>query len=231
VLCGEHLLANAQRMPKGLGWKIPLAKEPLAGLSHGCSGISWALATLGHVTGEERFSTVALSALEYERSLFVPERGNWLDLRTADEDDGGHFPVAWCNGASGIGIARLLCTGLLDYEPLEEEIEAALDTTLRGGFGGTHCLCHGDFGNMELLLVAAEKRDDPQLLREANSIGERTLEEARKRHRWLSGWTGTSDEALGLMIGLSGIGHGLLRLATKQKAPSPLYLAPPASDS
>lgn len=230
ISCGNHLLAHAKETPSGHGWKIPLAERPLAGFSHGASGISWALANLGRATGEDRFLEVAASALRYERGLFNAQTRNWIDLRTADEATGGHFPVAWCNGAPGIGIARLLCSDLLSYEHFEEEIEAALATTLRQGFGGTHCLCHGDFGNMELLLLAAEKRNDERLLREAHDLGYRALEDARQRGRWLSGWTGSNDEASGLMIGLSGIGLGLLRLATRQEVPSPLYLAPPRSD-
>lgn len=230
VACGNHLLAHAQETPTGHGWKIQLAERPLAGFSHGASGISWALATLGHVTGDERLLEVASSGLKYERGMFDPERGNWQDLRVADVSTEGHFPVAWCNGAPGIGIARLLCLDLLSYEHLEEEIDAALATTLSQGFGGTNCLCHGDFGNMELLLLAAEKRRDPRLTQEACRIGMQALDDARKRQRWLSGWSGSSDEALGLMIGLAGIGHGLLRLGTKQGVPSPLYLAPPVKD-
>jgi type 2 lantibiotic biosynthesis protein LanM len=226
LMCGDHLLAHASRMPEGLGWRIPLADKPLAGFSHGASGISWALAMLGRASGEERFVEASVAALRYERSLFEPAMNNWLDLRTADGAAGASFPVAWCNGAPGIGIARLLCLDLVPYEHFAEEIEAALDTTLHRGFGGTHCLCHGDFGNAELLLLAAEKLDDPRLMHEAHRVGGRALADARQRGRWLSGWSGSNDEALGLMIGLSGVGHGLLRLATDGRVPSPVYLAP-----
>ena len=40
--------------------------------------------------------------------------------------------------------------------------------------------------------------------------------------------TQTSLASPGMMIGLAGIGHGLLRLACPERIPSVLVLAPPA---
>lgn len=229
VSCGEHLLAHALDTPEGHAWKSPVAQKPLAGFSHGAAGIAWALFELARATGEARFRGMASSALRYERSLYYPQQGNWLDLRTARGERGeSPLPIAWCNGAPGIGIMRLLCSDDLPDKFTEEEVSVALDTTLRSGFGRGQSLCHGDFGNLDLLLLAARRRRDPELLRMARSLGEQSLEEARERGSWMSGWKpGSDDEEPGLMIGTAGIGLGLLRLADDLKVPSPAYLAPP----
>ena len=88
------------------------AKGPLSGLAHGASGIAWVLFELAELSGEKRFSKVALQAFKYEEALFVPERRNWPDLREINErsqpDDGhGMFMAGWCHGAPGIALTRL----------------------------------------------------------------------------------------------------------------------------
>ena len=84
VRCGDHLLAHALPMQHGLGWLAKgMASQPLAGFSHGAAGIAWALLELAGVTGEERFRSTALAAIEYERSLFSLAEGNWPDLARA----------------------------------------------------------------------------------------------------------------------------------------------------
>src|ERR1017187_6467591 len=88
VRCGDHLLAHALPMQHGLGWLAKgMASQPLAGFSHGAAGIAWALLELAGVTGEERFRSTALAAIEYERSLFSLAEGNWPDLRELEVSD------------------------------------------------------------------------------------------------------------------------------------------------
>ena len=138
VQCGDHLLAHAQPMQPGLGWVLKgVASKPLAGFSHGAAGVAWALLELAAVTGEERFRAAARAAIEYERSLFSPAEGNWPDLRElgvshAAGDDGNakSSMLAWCHGAPGIGLARILCLRHLDDLQIRCEINVALDATL-----------------------------------------------------------------------------------------------------
>jgi hypothetical protein len=42
--------------------------------------MAWALLELSALTDEERFRTVALTAIDYEQSLFSPEAENWFNL-------------------------------------------------------------------------------------------------------------------------------------------------------
>jgi lantibiotic modifying enzyme len=49
----------------------------------------------------------------------------------------------------------------LDDREIATELDIALRTTLASGFGRDHSPCHGDLGNLDLLLSAAEMLDDP----------------------------------------------------------------------
>jgi len=229
VQCGEHLISHAEVSDHGKGWIVPgTGKRPLTGFSHGAAGIAWALLQLSALSGEERFRTAALDAIAYERSLFSPDASNWPDLRVSDDSvtqsDKEKFMVAWCHGAPGIGLARLRSLQQLDDAVTRSEIEIALRTTLAQGFGHNHCLCHGDLGNLELLLqarqlIGSEWQD--HLNRLAAIISE-----SINRLGWLCG-NPVKVESPGVMTGLAGIGFDLLRLAEPSRVPSVLVLAPP----
>jgi len=113
----------------------------LSGLSHGSAGIALALLQLAALTGEERFRTAAKEAIRYERKLFSSEAGNWLDLRDQNKevqpegDSAAKFMTAWCHGAPGIGLARLISLPYLDDETVQFEIKTAVETTLAYGIG------------------------------------------------------------------------------------------------
>lgn len=231
VQCGQRLIAGAQPTEDGVGWLVPKQSRPLAGFAHGAAGIAWALLRLAAVTQDERFRTTALSGIAYERSLFSAEAGNWRDLRvrtessSASNGDGAHFMTAWCNGAPGIGLARLSTLEQLDEVRTRGEIDAALKTTLNHGFGWNHCLCHGDLGNIELLLqsrrILADSRWDADVCLLTGVVVENIAE-----NKVLCG-TPMSVSTPGLMTGLAGVGYGLLRLAEPKRVPCVLTLEPP----
>jgi type 2 lantibiotic biosynthesis protein LanM len=229
VQCGDHLLANARQMPQGLGWDPQLANSgPLTGFSHGAAGISWALLELAAATGEDRFRAAALEGIAYERSLFSAPAGNWPDLRGAEGTPRASEPafvVAWCHGAPGIGLARLLCRRHLEDPALDNEIQAAVNTTLANGFGGNHSLCHGDLGNLELLREAAHAFPGSTWGAQVERITARVLSGINK-DGWLCG-NPLAVESPGLMTGIAGIGYGLLRCAEPLRVPSVLALASP----
>ena len=230
IVCGDHLLASAQIMPRGIGW-VPSgsASRPLTGFAHGASGIAWALFALAGETGEERYRVAAQQAVAYERSLFSPEAGNWPDLRPIDESAGNNapdaprYPVAWCHGAAGIGLTRLAAFELFRDEELYNEALTALDTTVRRGFGQTHCLCHGDMGNLELLLLGGCILNDEKWSDEARRLVHQVLNSI-DRHGWYCGGPG-GVELPGLMHGIAGIGYQMLRVAEPEQVPSLLTLA------
>lgn len=234
IACGDHLIAQAQTMPQGIGWVIPNSEsKPLTGLAHGAAGIALALLELWAVTGQKRFKTAAVKAIAYERSLFLPEMGNWQDLRNfsnsvlARNQNRASCMIAWCHGAVGIGLARLHSLTYLDDAEIRAEINTALQTTLKGGFGSNHSLCHGDLGNLELLLQASLVLDQPQWQTQVERFTSIVLKSIEK-DGWLCG-VPLGVETPGLMTGLAGIGYQLLRLAEPQLIPSVLLFEPPKS--
>lgn len=229
IQCGEHLISSAQPMKNGVAWSSKTSNAaPLAGFSHGVAGIAWALLELSSLTGQKCFQTIALEAIEYERSLFAPKVGNWLDLRNFStqviEKNNNHHNcmTAWCHGAPGIGLSRLLCLSHLDNTEIRSEINTALNTTIKNGFGDNHCLCHGDLGNLELLLQASLILDEPQWKTQVDRFAGMILESINQ-HGWLCG-VPLGVETPGLMTGLAGIGYELLRLAAPEIVPSVLVL-------
>lgn len=230
--CGDRLIATAQPMPQGIGWAT-LGQTPLAGFSHGAAGIALALLELAALTGVERFRTTALGAIEYERSLLRPDAGNWLDLRPAESPDQRtntaqpRFMTAWCNGAPGIGLARLHGLRHVDDAAARAEIAVALETTMAAGFGRNHSLCHGDLGNLETLLVASQVLDDPRWPAQVNRMAAVILASMERDGWWCANPLGV--ETPGLMTGLAGIGYELLRLAEPGRVPSVLLLEPPVA--
>ena len=98
-------------------------------------------------------------------------------------------------------------------------------TTLAQGFGNNHSLCHGDLGNLELLLQASEILDEPQWGAQVSRIAAMIVESI-DRHGWLCGIP-LGVESPGSMTGIAGIGYELLRLAEPTHVPSVLVLEPP----
>jgi type 2 lantibiotic biosynthesis protein LanM len=231
ITCGEHLLRSAQPMTSGIGWVTSIkSSQPLTGLSHGASGFAWALFRLSRLTGDVAYRNAALEALAYERSQYLPQSRNWPDFRDESRvvmpDVGTKVKcmTAWCHGAPGIGLMRLHCLPELDAEMASAEIQAALETTLAEGFGLNHSLCHGDFGNLEVLNQAARRLDGQWEQECRQRLG--VVVESIRRGGWRCGIP-LGVETPGLMLGLAGIGYGLLRSAAPDRVPSILALEGP----
>jgi type 2 lantibiotic biosynthesis protein LanM len=236
IRCGELLVTRATRQQNGWAWgNAKFGKRPLAGFSHGAAGIAYALTELAAQARQERFCTVALDAMAYERSLFDAKAENWPDLREletsnhTDEAGGDTFPVAWCHGAAGIGLGRLNMLWHFDNVAIRAEIEAAVRTTLAWGLGDNHTLCHGALGNLEFLLQAGETLVKPDIAISANRITLSILESIASEG-WKCGLP-ANIETPGLMTGIAGIGYGLLRLVKPSHVPCVLLLAPPLTTS
>jgi type 2 lantibiotic biosynthesis protein LanM len=223
IHCGEHLVRKAVTQDCGVGWISPAARRPLTGFSHGAAGISWALLRLFELSGDERFLSTALLGIQYERSQFSSKLGNWLDLRAADHD--GACMTAWCHGAPGIGLSRLLSLPWIDIPETRSEIDTALETTVKSGFGGNHSLCHGDLGNVDVLLEAGLRLGEPKWRTAAYRAAGMLLESIERNGR-LCG-NPVEIESPGFMTGLAGIGYELLRLAAPDRIPSVLALEIP----
>jgi lantibiotic modifying enzyme len=112
--------------------------------------------------------------------------------------------------------------GLTNLSKLRSELEVAIQATVEYGVGRNHSLCHGDLGNLELLLEASRFLDTLPCPDHLQNLTGRVLDDIQQH-----GWKCAQPQRLeipGLMTGLAGIGYGLLRLAAPERTPSVLTL-------
>lgn len=206
--CGEHLLLKSESQKYGIAWRSSQLETPITGLSHGSSGFTWAILALSHFIKKSRYKEAYLAALEFENSLLPTEAENGISN--------------WCHGFSGIGMSRIMMSQYLDDRNLSNFVDVAVKKTIENGFGYSHCLCHGDLGNLDLLLLAARQNNSDILFDKAMKIG--TDVSANVTIDSLIYGTPFGVESLGLMLGQAGIGYGFLRLADPEGVPSVLTL-------
>ncbi len=230
VVAGEHLVATRIVCDVGCGWPPRGASAPLTGFSHGAAGMGWALLRLGARANRDDLAAVGRDALAYEHALYSPALQAWPDLRDIAASDASR-PVgslAWCHGSPGIGLARVTLPDAVLTESDAGDRDIAIAKLLASDQAPTDSLCHGELGNIELLVSAAQRFSRPQLAHAAQRRATGSLRRAQQRGRWRCG--AIPDEPLpGLMCGMSGIGYGLLRAYFPDEVPAVLALAPPAT--
>lgn len=213
--CGEHLINNAVKLEKGYGWTPYKRKQGpfLSGLSHGNSGVALALMYLSNVTGQNKYNKIGLKAIAYENSLYDNDENNWLDLRTHVGDDSIKSVTHWCNGAPGIGLSRLKMLQFFQLDTLRKDLELAINKTLSDGVTGlNYSLCHGDLGNIELLLLASTTTKDKDLYNKTLNYAFNIISSVKRDGgNWKCGIPG-GQKTPNFMVGLAGIGYQLLRL-------------------
>ncbi|AZK47307.1 type 2 lanthipeptide synthetase LanM family protein [Paenibacillus lentus] len=233
IQCGEHILAKARTTSDGLAWVTSaINKIPLSGIAHGNSGICLALARLYEVTGDDRYLKASQSGIKYEDTMYDPEENNWKDLRFVEgthPDD--QYALYWCNGAPGIGIARIGISKIYESDLIRSGIKHAIEKTMSEGFTEvSYSLCHGDLGNLELIMLGEKYYEETYLEEFRTLMSNHIMGMAEKDNfHWKCGIPGR-QQIPGLMLGLSGIGYQLLRLYNNQ-LPSVLMLEGPAAPS
>jgi|GEM_PF-3129889 len=183
----------------------------LTGLSHGYAGYALALIHLGHILKESMFYDLGMQLVRRENCFYRPYINNWEDLRGNSRGD----QVYWCHGAAGIGLARAAALRYCrheDYEYIRNDVYKCIDKVKNNGLDPdlNHCMCHGLFGNIDILLTISRILRDRTSLKyvyeKAGEILERVQENGLEY-----GLAGSTDLLSG-MLGLSGIGMALLRL-------------------
>lgn len=230
--CGEALLACGVASERGLSWPtIDGADRNLTGFAHGASGVGWALTDLHAATDDPRFRDAALRAFAYENSWFVPSERNWPDFRAVARRPHAQSAcsLSWCHGAPGIAIARLRAVEILGDAGARDDAVVALERTAAGVAATTWhhvdvSLCHGLTGNAEIVLAGARqlRRDDLRAVAVAAAEGI-VATHSRAAQYWRSGLP-SGRETLGLMLGVAGTGHFLLRCADEEATGRPLAL-------
>ncbi|MEV4414300.1 type 2 lanthipeptide synthetase LanM family protein, partial [Catellatospora sp. NPDC049609] len=226
------LEAAAEETGDGIGWRGAVnPARPLAGFSHGGSGIAVALARVDRVLGRRDHAHLVDGALRHERSLHDPDHHCWLDLRDSTPDR--YSMIAWCHGAPGIALARADLAGYVeDRETIQRDLADAITGMLEFGLTGdvitgtgNHSICHGDLGNVEALRTAAQAAGDEDVARQAELVAASVLANIEESGRLCGVPLGA--ETPGLMSGVAGIGYNLLRLALPERIPSVLLLETP----
>ncbi|MFI8199226.1 type 2 lanthipeptide synthetase LanM family protein [Streptomyces sp. NPDC085942] len=175
------------------------------GFAEGAAGIGWALLRFAGAGGEARFRAAGLRALRRATvsAAAEPVRG-----------------PAWCDGAAGVALAiadsppaltdPALSGWLADHAHASADLDPLADDSL----------CHGESGLLELLghraaptARSAWMRRAGALLASADRTGPQCGTPGRVPHP-------------GLLTGLSGIGHGLLRAGFPERIGSALLLRP-----
>lgn len=193
----------------------------LTGLAHGAAGISHALFRLHELITEERLLSAAVGACAFERTLYVPERRNWRDLRP--DVPPGAFMTAWCNGAAGIALARSGWTTA--GSQIAGDYRRAVRTTADYQERGVDHLCCGALGRAGVLLTCGLRHRDQALI----EAGHRRAVEVAERAGSSGGYRVAGDPVLDVQHasffrGISGIGYQLLRFAAPDRLPDALLL-------
>jgi lantibiotic modifying enzyme len=223
------LVDAAEHGPEGASWPSGAGESRnLVGISHGTTGIALALLELHRVRPEARFLATAREAIRYERALYDARQRNWPDFRAVPGAPPGQapgFPVAWCHGSTGMGLARVRMRELLPDDPhFLPEIDAAVANVVAVLNTPTSppttdfTLCHGTTGNSELLLVVAQRLGKADALAVARRVGDAGYQMFHApRIPWTCGIT--ENESPALMTGTAGIGLHYLRLYDPEGVP------------
>ncbi|MGW2531121.1 lanthionine synthetase LanC family protein, partial [Streptomyces sp. NPDC001595] len=128
---------------------------------------------------------------------------------------------AWCRGSAGIALAVLDAPGALADPHLAAWARGTVDALGRARQAPDDSLCHGEAGLCELLGHGAVPEARPHWIRRAGALLA-SVEETGAR-------SGAPDGVPhpGLLTGLAGIGHGLLRAGFPERVPSLLLLRTP----
>lgn len=195
---------------------------PLAGFAHGAAGIAYALVALHRETRRLDFLDAAVEAMMFETDLFDSEERNWPDRRVDEDnprDSGSGFMCAWCQGAAGIGLARIGGLDIVDSPAVRNDIEAALQTTLQSPFQTRDHICCGNSGRAEILLTAGIVLSDSKWIDGAKRVTSAVIAQAAKN----GGFKASFDHRFynpSLYQGNAGLGYQLLRLAEPTLLPS-----------
>jgi type 2 lantibiotic biosynthesis protein LanM len=212
--------ACARRLCDARVWHAPSdtasdGVTPKLGFAHGTAGMWLTLLRLYSVTREPALLRTAEEILIAER-----KHVRWPTMNATD-DRATHPGVplgllgSWCNGIAGIGLARLGGLPVLANDEVEEQIEAAVSCAESWSLEGVDHLCCGNFGRIELLLVAAERLSRPRLLAAATNAAVRILDRRHRSHGYRLQGDLFSAPCFdpSFFHGAAGIGYGFLRVA------------------
>ncbi|MFE4712817.1 type 2 lanthipeptide synthetase LanM family protein [Paenibacillus sp. NPDC056722] len=217
--CREHITNNVFLVkPDEISW-IGIAQKPLTGFSHGNAGIIFALSLLNQYEESSEVTEIIRKGMKFENQSMVEQ--NWIDFRKPIKEASSS---AWCHGAPGIVISRLILTKSTDFgisTQAQTDLDQAIHNLFYDGFGREHSLCHGDIGNAMILIEYGRETNQANYVQ----IGQNLLLESI-RNAETEGYkcgVGKNIETPNLMVGLAGVVYGIL-FACDKRIPNILSL-------
>jgi len=222
IKIGKDIIKNIRIEKEIAYWKKGNNDElMIAGFSHGLAGVSYALGKLYKMTNYKDHISIIDNLIEVENNYYNGDIENWIDLRSEDILNSNNSPIHWCHGATGIGLSRLKNKDIIDTS---DDIDKALKTIIKNGlYRDSDCLCHGNLGNIELLLEIYKENNDIKIYNKAVTRANEVIKENKNDQRYKNG-VGQDFDSVNFMLGLSGIGYEFLRLSNPEKYPSVLLL-------
>jgi len=220
-LCYLHLHNNKKLTTLGgISWGDDKLFLSSSGFAHGVSGTIAFLSKLMAITKDNNIKKTIDEALYFEQHLFSERHGNWY-MNSKKEK----VCYGWCHGAPGILASKVMIkkyhteTNILN---VDLEMKLAFQTTISKCFGLNPSLCHGDLGQLDILLGASHMFKEFKLINGCNNTFNDFFDHVILK-RWRQGVL-RGTESVGLMNGLSGFGYALLRFYAPQSIPSVLML-------
>ncbi|WP_241253160.1 type 2 lantipeptide synthetase LanM family protein [Streptomyces sp. W1SF4] len=216
----QEVWRDARACADRLTGATPTAGGP--GFTTGAAGLGWALLRFAGAGADAdpggeaggRYRVAGLSALR----AAVAGAGDPEPGAGPGAGGGGAGDPAWCRGRAGIALAVLDAPGALDDPYLAAWARRTVEALGRDSPAADDSLCHGEAGLCELLGHGAVPQARPHWIRRAGALLG-SVEETGAR-------SGAPDGVAhpGLLTGLAGIGHGLLRAGFPDRVPSLLLL-------
>jgi len=158
-------------------------------------------------------------ALLFEKNNYNEKINNWTDLREDDNTDN----LSWCNGATGIGLARLKYIQFYTNDLIIEDISKAKNKIMSSLIQNSDVLCHGNFGSIDFLITYNKLKKDKECVDFLTSFYSVLKEKTNNKVK-------CNDKnnmlSLSLMTGITGIAYEVLRLENPD-LPSVLLLETP----
>jgi lantibiotic biosynthesis protein len=226
-----HIYSCAIQEREGVSWKtMDGQRQNLTGFAHGASGFGYALARFGCLFSDSKYLEMALDAFRYEDGFYNEAEANWPDFRelkraTRPANSGPVYMNAWCHGAPGIALARLLSYYASGNEAFLDLVDAAFASTQHNDHlqiargNENYSLCHGIFGNDAILLLGDRLMGRDLYTEDCKFSALRAINYyAMAGREWPCGLQ-SPCETPGLMLGTSGIGYHLLSLLHDEVPP------------